>query len=311
MNTTFIINGGAGRVITAIPALEKFHKLNPDDNFNVIIHGWENLYWSHPILQSKTVGIHQKNIFEEYIKDFKLVCPEPYHLYDYYNQNISLSEAFDVEINKTTDHTDLTPPKLYVSTYEKISIQNIITTLKSQHKKNKVVVIQPYGSGMNIMGDQGYDNSDRSMTLEDYLYIGKFLYDNDCLVIFFGDPMFKHVLDNFSVDLSEFNPDLRMYMSFISECDYFIGCDSVGQHMAYSFNKPGSIFMGSTFEKNVSYSKHFNIFRKKNHKPTYCPIRLSDIDSQFTSRLNDGIMNFDREDIEYYTQLILKDIYDE
>ena len=37
-NTTFVISGGAGRVVTAIPALEKYHRLNPDDDFKVLIY---------------------------------------------------------------------------------------------------------------------------------------------------------------------------------------------------------------------------------------------------------------------------------
>ena len=36
MNKTFIINGGAGRVISAIPALEKFHRKNPENDFKVL-----------------------------------------------------------------------------------------------------------------------------------------------------------------------------------------------------------------------------------------------------------------------------------
>ena len=40
MNTTFLLSGGAGRIIAAIPALEKYHRLNPDDDFRVVIYGW-------------------------------------------------------------------------------------------------------------------------------------------------------------------------------------------------------------------------------------------------------------------------------
>jgi hypothetical protein len=100
-------------------------------------------------------------------------------------------------------------------------------------------------------------------------------------------------------------------MTLISECDYFIGCDSVGQHIAYSFNKPGTVFMGGTFEKNITYPKHFKIIRKKDQRPVYSPIRLSGVDSDFTDRLNDGIMNFSNLDIEHFCQIILKDVYDE
>ena len=37
MNTTFVLNGGAGRVIASIPALEKFHRLNPQDDFKILV----------------------------------------------------------------------------------------------------------------------------------------------------------------------------------------------------------------------------------------------------------------------------------
>jgi hypothetical protein len=311
MNTTFIINGGAGRVITAIPALEKFHKLNPDNDFRVIIHGWQDLYWSHPVLQPRTVGIHQKNIFEEYVKKYQLVCPEPYYDHDYYNQKISLVEAFDREINKTEDHSDIGKPNLYISTYERQSVIRIINEFKQMHKKNKVVVFQPYGSTMTVMNNRPYDSSNRSLDVDDYLKIAKFLNDKDCLIFFFGNPELKHPGDNFSADLSNFKPDLRMYMSLISECDYFVGCDSVGQHMARAFDKPGTIFMGSTFEKNVTYEDHFKIIRKKGQSPFYSPIRLGGVESDFTDRLNDGIMNFTKEEIDSACQNILKDVFDE
>jgi hypothetical protein len=311
MNTTFIINGGAGRVITAIPALEKYHKLNPNDDFRVIIHGWQDLYWSHPILQPRTVGIHQKNIFEEYVKNYNLICPEPYYIHDYYNQKISLAEAFDRQINNTIDHSDIGKPNLYISTYERQSVKRIINEFKEKHKKNKVVVFQPYGSTMTIMNNRPYDSSNRSIDVDDYLEIAKFLNDKDCLILFFGNKELRHPGDNFSADLTNFGSDLRMFMSLIAECDYFVGCDSVGQHMARAFDKPGTIFMGSTFEKNVSYDDHFKIIRKKDQLPVYSPIRLGGVESDFTDRLNDGIMNFTKEEIKESCQRILKDIYDE
>ena len=38
-HTVFHIDGGAGRVIAAIPALLKFHKNNPNDDFKVLVGG--------------------------------------------------------------------------------------------------------------------------------------------------------------------------------------------------------------------------------------------------------------------------------
>lgn len=306
-----MINGGAGRVITAIPALEKFARLNPHDDFRVIVHGWQDLYWSHPVLQSRTVGIHQKNVFTEYVKHRNLVCPEPYYQHDYYNQHIHLTQAFDREINQTREHDDLTKPNLYISSYERASVTRIIQEFREIHKKNRVVVIQPYGSGMSLHNHIPFDQSHRSMMPEHYLQIAQHLYASDCVIFFMGPPELRHPQDKVSADLSKFNPDLRMWMSLIAEADYFIGCDSVGQHMARAFDKPGSIFMGSTFEQNVSYPDHFRIFRKQGHTPTYSPIRLGGVDSDFTDRLNDGIMNYAHADIARWCEILLKDIYDE
>lgn len=310
MNKTFIINGGAGRVITAIPALEKFHRLNPDNDFRVIVHGWENLYWSHPILQQRTVGIHQKETFENYIKPNLVICPEPYYQHDYYNQAISLAEAFDREINSTNKHSDLEKPNLYLSTYERNSVRRIINELKEQHNKTKIMVFQPYGSGMQIVNNRPFDSSHRSIDCDDYLYMINNI-SKDCLIIFFGNAELRHPGDNITPDLKIFNGDLRMFMALISECDYFVGCDSVGQHMARAFNKPGMIFMGSTFETNVSYPKHFRFARNKKLKPTYNPIRFGGVDSDFVDRINDGIMTFSKEQLSEFCNIINRDIYDE
>lgn len=304
-----MINGGAGRVIAAIPALEKFSRLNPKDDFRVIVHGWQDLYWSHPLLQSRTVGIHQKNIFSDYIRDRKLVCPEPYYLHDYYNQKISMTQAFDREINLTQSHKDLKSPKLYISSYERASVRRIIDEFRNIHQKNKVVVFQPYGSGMNLVQGTPYDATHRSLNPDHYLQIAKFLNDRDCMIFFFGPPELRHPGDDFSADLKKFNPDLRMYMSLIAECDYFVGCDSVGQHMARAFNRPGSLFMGSTFEENVTYPRHFRMFRRADRKPVYSPIRLGGVDSDFADRINDGIMDFDQGYLAWCQEVLLKDIY--
>jgi len=307
MNTTFIINGGAGRVITAIPALEKYARLNPDDDFKILAYGWELLYWSHPLLQDKAFSAGQKGVFDFIIKNNRVICPEPYIRYGYYNQHLSLAEAFDEEINQTNEHSDLEKPNLYISTYEQSSIRRIISEFKQEMKKSKVVVIQPYGSGMSIINGRPYDSTHRSIDVDQYLKLIK-LINKDCLIFYFGSPEFRHPMDDVTPDLSKFNPDLRMYMSLISECDYFIGCDSVGQHMAKAFNKPGAIFMGSTFEKNVSYDC-FRSFRKKDRNPKYNPIRIPGIDAEFVDRLNDGIMDLSDEEIENFVKIINEDIY--
>lgn len=301
-----MITGGAGRVIASIPALEKFHRLNPNDDFKVIVHGWESLFWSHPILQDRTFGIQQKGLFPLFIKDNNLVVPEPYHLRSYYTQQKSLAEAFDEEINSTDDHSDLTKPNLYIQNQEKNAVKFIINNAKHEKHLNKVVVFQPYGSGIGISNGRPFDASLRSLDVDDYIKIGKEL-SKHAVVVYFGPKEFTHPLDNFSLKVNDMNPDLRMYMSLISECDYFVGCDSVGQHMARSFDKPGTVVMGSTFDKNVTYPDHFKIFRNK-IAPVYNPIRIGGIDCEFADRCNNDIMTFSDEDINLLISGIVSDL---
>jgi hypothetical protein len=296
MNTTFLLSGGAGRIVAAIPALEKYHRLNPLDDFRVIIYGWENLYWNHPLLQSRTYGVGQKGIFDLIVKNTNLVSPEPYHRHSYYNQKTSLVEAFDEEINHTHDHSDLNAPKLYCHSGEIASAQKLIGEAKQQKGKRKFVVFQPYGSGIQMVNNRPLDSSGRSLDVDDALQLGHLL-SQDSVVLYFGPNEFIHPGDNFMLNAKNIpNADLRFYMAMISQCDAFVGVDSVGQHIARAFDKKGLVIMGSTFEKNVSYPEHFKIYRN-GVQPTYNPIRIGGIDCELADRANDRIMTFDEKQI--------------
>jgi hypothetical protein len=297
MNTTFLLSGGAGRIIAAIPALEKFHRLNPNNDFKVLVYGWENLYWNHPLLQSRTYSAAQKGIFDLVVKNSILVHPEPYHRYSYYNQKTSLVEAFDEEINQTNDHSDLARPTLYCHSNEIYTAVNMIREVLSQKQKNKFIVFQPYGSGIQLVNNRPADSSGRSLDVDDALQLGRLL-SQDAVVLYLGPNEFVHPGDDFMLNTKNIpGADLRFYMAMISQCDYFVGVDSVGQHIAYAFNKPGLVIMGSTFERNVSYPEHFAIFRN-DIKPTYSPIRIGGLDCEFADRANDNIMTFNKQQVE-------------
>jgi len=299
MNTTFLLSGGAGRIVAAIPALEKYHRLNPHDDFKVLVYGWENLYWNHPLLQSRTYGVGQKGIFDLIVKNSHLVSPEPYHVHSYYNQKTSLAQAFDEEINgvRTHEHSDLGAPKLYCHSGEIASARKLIEEAKQQKGKRKFVVFQPYGSGIQLANNRPVDTSGRSLDVDDALQLGQLL-SQDAVVLYFGPNEFIHPGDNFMINAKNIpNADLRFYMTMISQCDYFVGVDSVGQHMARAFDKPGLVIMGSTFEQNVSYPEHFKIYRN-GVQPTYNPIRIGGVDCEFADRANDNIMTFNHQQIQ-------------
>ena len=85
-HTAFFINGGAGRVVCSIPALEKFAEENPDNNFIIVCEGGTDFYKGHPLLHAKAYDVWHKNLFEDKLKDMQLESPEPYRVWEYYNQ---------------------------------------------------------------------------------------------------------------------------------------------------------------------------------------------------------------------------------
>lgn len=303
MNTTFIISGGAGRVINSIPALEKYEKLNPNDDFRIIVHGWEPLFWSHPTLQQKVFGAHQKGNFEQHILKNKVIVPEPYVVNNFYNQKCNLVEAFDECINNTTDHSDLNYDVLHLRNYEQLIVKDVIKSFKEKTKKQKIVVFQPFGSSAELFKNKIVDRSNRSMISNQYLQVVREI-SKHAVVLYVGSPELRHPNDNISIPLDEYQPYLRTIMSVISQCDFFVGICSVGQHMARAFNKQGLVLMGATLEQNFSYPNHFKIFRKEGRIPYYTPWRLSEVDCEFSDRMNEGIMHYTEEELDNIIDII-------
>lgn len=307
MNTTFILDGGAGRIINAIPALEKYEKLNPKDDFRVIVHGWEALFWSHPTLQKRVFGANTKGNFEKFIKNNRIFSCEPYRNQRFYTQQINLIEAFDEEINKTTDHSDLNYNCLYLAEFEKGKIKEYIENIKQQRKKRKVIVFQPYGSAVEIVNKMPLDRTNRSFELQDYFKIVQVL-SNDAIIFYASLPVFRHPNDSFSISFDEIPFYHRTLMGLIYHCDYYLGCCSVGQHVARAFNKPGLVVMGGTNEINFSYPNHFTIYRKKNRYQKYVPWRLSEVDCEFADRENEGLMKFTDTELNEIISIVKQNI---
>lgn len=306
MQTIIYIDGGAGRVIAAIPALLKYHRLNPDRQWAVIINAWSNLLWGIPELQDRVYDTDNKGIFDNLIKDAEeFIAPEPYRLPGYYRQELSLVEAFDVEINKTTDHSDLKPPQLVVGKAEKQFAANTIAAVKEEQKKNKTVVIQPFGRGARIDGGAVIDDASRSLSPDSFIALLKKLTQKYNL-IFFGEPDFQIVSDTYTTKMVP-ETTLRQWASIIEASDYFIGVDSVGQHIARAVNIPGTVLFGSTFPKNTSYPDYFQIIEKTNQRK-YSPIRIAGLDVVLADLYNDSCMSFSDEEINKIYNKIVTDI---
>lgn len=304
MNTVFLINGGIGRVIAAIPALEKFHRLNPHDDFRVLVSGWESVFWSHPVLQNRTFGLSKGN-FETHIMGHRARQPEPYLWPDFYHQKLGLVDAFDAEINHCDEHGDLRRSGyVYVSDIEQQQAREILNQLKRKHNRSAVIMMQPFGSTVHMINNRPMDRSNRSLDQEHYLKLAQRL-GSQAVLLYASSPQFRHSQDNITVAFDEHQPWLRWFMAFMHECDYFVGVCSVGQHLARAMDVPGTIFMGATSDVNFGYAEHFDIVRRTDRVPRYSAWRLSDVDCEFSDRENDGIMDFSDQQLDEAADSIL------
>ena len=303
MKTVFMIDGGAGRAIAAIPALIKYAK--KDQNFQVMVMGWDQLYWGIPELHDKVFNPDQKGSFEQFFMDAdRVISPEPYRVPGYYKQEKSLAEAFDYLINETDDHSDLVTPVLKTNKQEELNAANFMQQVRQQQQKQKTIVIQPFGRSVE-KPQEGVilDQSSRSINPDTYLKLVKKLATKYNLVLF-AEKNFWMPEDTYTIKPEA---DLRMWAAFIDAADYFIGCDSVGQHMARALNKPGTVIVGSTFAINTTYPKYFNIVERDVQKK-YSPIRISGLEGHLADRINEATVEFTDEEINAMYANIVKDI---
>lgn len=306
MKTVFVIDGGAGRAICAIPALLKYAKNNPDDDFTVCVFGWDNMYWGIPELQDRTFNADNKGIFDRFfLNATRVISPEPYRLPGYYRQELHMIEAFDVLINGSEDHSDLENIKLVLNKNEELTVLGALNDMmRDPSRQNKLnVIIQPWGSTARKVGEYTIDDTSRSLESGDYVKIVNKLSEKYNL-IYFGDKMLAPAEEHVTAKIEG---DLRFWAAMVEACDYFIGVDSVGQHFAKAFNKPGTVILGSTFAENISYKSYFNIFEKAGAKK-YSPIRINGIDSHLADRLNDTRMQFTDSELNELISSIEKDI---
>lgn len=304
MKTIFYIDGGAGRVLTAIPALLKYARLNPNADWAVLIPAWDYLFWGIPELQDRTYGIDTKGVFDNVVKDAdRIITPEPYRNPAYFRQEISLAQAFDREINNTTDHSDLGLPVIKFNKAEMLVAKNTINDLKNIQKRQKTIVFQPFGRGIKLEREELVDEESRSLDPGAYLYLGHKLAQRYNM-IFFGEQQFQHKEDKFAAN---YTCDLRQWAALIQEADYFIGVDSVGQHMARALGIPGTVIIGSTFSANTSYPDYFNIIERAGSKK-YSPIRITGLDTILANRLNENSMQFNEKELNEIYGNIVNDI---
>lgn len=294
----FFINGGAGRIVCSIPALEKYEEESNDKDFIIVCEGGSEFFKGHPKLDSKTYDMWHKNLFKDKIIDRDIVSTEPYRIWEYYNQKCNLSQAFDIQINGKGVR-ELPKPSLYLSKEELLTGRKLISEVKNKLKKDKVIVIQPFGRGIDYIDETLVDKSGRSFELKDLKKIIKKLQEQNFAIILMAEFKVDFTDEKLKDELAmPEGVNLRQWAAIIKYADHFLGCDSVGQHLAYSMETKSTIVTGSTDPINISYPgcKFFEIFDMGEVHREYSPIRIT-VDERI-DRSNENIMTMNDEIIE-------------
>jgi hypothetical protein len=273
----FFLNGGAGRMLCSIPAFEKYEQESGDKDFIIICEGGTDVFKGHPTLDARTYDVWHKHLFLEKIKDRDIVSPEPYRIWEYYNQKCSIAQAFDIEINKKGIRA-LPKPTLILSKDELLTGRKLIGDVKKQLKKSKIVVFQPFGRGIQVVDDSLVDSTSRSIEFKDTKALIKRLQEKEFGVILMSEFKIDFTDEKFKDEIAmPENVSMRQWAAIIKYADHFLGCDSLGQHLAYCVDKPSTVLFGSTYPINVSYPdcKTFTILDMGEETREYSPIRIT------------------------------------
>ena len=303
----FFINGGAGRVICSIPALEKYAETH--DDFIIVCEGGTDFYKGHPVLYNKVFDNWHKGLFEKDIKHRDCVSLEPYRLWEYYNQKCNLSQAFDILINDLKEPRELPKPTIVLSKMELLSGFNAVEEVKAVTGKDKVLVVQPFGRGVEQVGNDFIaDPTSRSFSLSSIVDIVNEL-KRDYGVIIMSEMHFPLEKDEEQSKYKVARPaitDMRLWASIINASDHFLGCDSMGQHIARAFDKTATVVLGSTYPENITYPdyKDFDIIDIGLDRRKYSPIRIS-MDEEI-DRYNDESMEMTKDHVHQVLSSVRK-----
>lgn len=310
MEKAFYVNGGAGRVLCAIPALEKHLDNNPNSKFIIVAEAWMELFLGSPKLRDRVYHVNHNKLFEDHLIDRQIVTLEPYHVNEYYNQKCNLIQAFDILINgRENILPSATKITCELSQQEIVDGSLIVDDISQKAQKEKIIVFQPFGSSFQQKQEYSYDSSGRSMSADDAQKIVDRLKKKYGIVL-----MSQFPIDPLNVNTGNQgyawpqNLNLRQWMGIMNAADYFLGCDSLGQHFAHALGKPTTVVIGSTFPENISYGDdpNFNIIDLGKTNRKYSPIRIQM--SETIDRNNETLMKMDEKIIDDICKSVEKEL---
>ena len=275
------VDGGIGRVICSIPAIERLAQREPDRKI-IIITTHPDVFKENPSIH-RVYNLTSNYLWDDVIKHGEFVYTEPYYNYLYYTQKHHLIQAFDLLINGSEE---LETPTLYLTKEEVKWGEKLIEDIRKDHNK-PVGVLQCFGAGAFIDGDKEFkDESCRSLFPNQVEMLMDELTDAAIFVNASHIP-----IDFTNVWQQQFT--MRQLFSVIKASDFVVTVDSFSSHVGACFQKPGILILGATHKENVAYP-HYQLIQRQGYPKGYSPNRFGGE----IERHDDRAMCFSEEELK-------------
>lgn len=221
-----IMEGGLGRVLCGIPALQELDKIA---DLIVVSSGWSEAYRGSGL---RVISRCSPNSLP-FLEGRKIIQPEPYWNWGYRNGEITLYEAFVEELIPELGVT--VPAPFMPDVLPHLSVYNEVVGTDPR----PLVVIQPQGSG-------GAADS-RSMTVSQLVdKLTEYPEDAYQILLVGVDPEcdYRGILPNNAQVWSGMSDGC--FIKLIHEADIFVGCDSSGIHIRAAAGRPADLVANTT-----------------------------------------------------------------
>lgn len=280
MNKIIHVDGGIGRVIASIPALEALVQVEP---FTHILTPYPELFYNSPMIKQANLvpnNISNWAFWENYVEYGNYIKPEPYHNHLFYNGHLDLGHAFyrillDTYIGEedgVPGWKDLwTGPNLYLSDNEKVTAKAIRANALKAKNANKLVVMQAFGSQAKLEGSQVVDHSGRSLSTSQTEYILNKLAPHKIAVIFRGHLTMNHPIVQVEAE------GVRTSVMCASVADAVVSVDTATLHFGAALRKPLVQLFGPTSAKQYGYSYvGSSVHQRSGYPKVSIPFRIAD-----------------------------------
>lgn len=297
-----LINGGMGKNICAIPALEKYSE--SCDRLNVIT-GHPDLFVGNE--KFRIYHPDHSYLWEDVISQGEFTVPEPYFIESYWRQEIHMIDGYNILLNGEVirgDDGNLPIGNVMIYPDEFLDAKIFIDNLLTNSGKKKFVLCQPYGQAAMKKADVILDPTARSIREGDLRYIVDNL-DPDVYVFLVGQ------IDLINLEIFETKNrigtaqmTLRQIMALTAVANYIIGIDSLLMHLGWPLRKNGTILLGATYKENACYPQ-YNVLQRDGFPKEIMPWQMPT--KQIGAR-NYGAMDFSKEELDVTINQINKDL---